>query len=290
MKGLAGKIRIFVKNFLDAIIFGTFTGVIFFYIFSVVFGIANRTKLSLISSAGILLVFNCMGIVLALLVTMKRAPHRFDPDLIGDCFTGVGKNARLFRNALKIFEIGNYPEVINRLRAIEERGLSDRELSVIYFYIARSYHIMEYFPNALKYYEMSAEKGMEHDVLKFLTARCTGELGDADKAMELYTAILNDEKSELRGLVRSEIGKMLLSREEPEKALKWIEEAIDLHENYAENLGNAALCCAMLGSEKAEKYYRLAMLNHISEPGAFADYYKNVSESYREKSDTASKE
>lgn len=281
MKTLTGKLRTFVKNFLDAIIFGTAAGVVLYCGFCIVMGFIGTLQLSLIESAGVLIGCCVICTVPAILLMLQRSPHQFDPDLIGDSFTGIGKKARIFRTAISAFGEGNYPLCIEILLELERRGLSDKELGVTYFYIGRSYHLMEYFPNALSYYERSAEKGLHHANVKFLIARCTGEMGELERAIDLYSELLSDEKNELRFLIRTDIGRMYMNNDEPQRAMEWLSQAIDLHENYGEALGCAAVCCAMLGDKDADRYCRLAILNGISSPNDFTEYYQRTKAAYK---------
>lgn len=278
MKKLKAILKKLIRDFCDAVVFGTFVGVVIFYCISVVFLLVGDPEFTAVIAA--LLVLNIISVTAVMLLYMARAPHKCDPEIIGDNFIGMGKKNKLFRQSVEDLLKFRVNKALSGFKLLEEKyceKLTPSEKAVLNFYIARCYDIMDFRPNAARYYELATQQGLQHKILPLFYARCMGNMGDIDEAIELYTKILEDKNSDYRMFVRTDIGRMFLRLNDGEKALKWYEEAMEKRENYAEALGGAAIAYTMLHNfQKGEELYRAAMLNEISDAEGFADYFKKV--------------
>lgn len=207
---------------------------------------------------------------------MAVPAHRYDSDLIGRNFVGISKKSRLFRQSVENIFTRHVNTALNGFKELEENysgELEDGEKPLVAFYTARCYDLMQYYPNAAIYYNKAASLGMKSDVLIMLTARCKGEMGDMKEAQSLYDSL--SANGPLRMFVRTDIGRLYLRRNDAENALKWYQDSINRHENYAEALGGAAIANVMLHNfDKAAEQYKAALLNHIPDPKSYAAYYK----------------
>ncbi len=278
MKSVKTFLRKIVGDFRDAIIFGTFVGVIVFYCISIISIMLGEAEFTFATVA--LLLVNIISIVVLMLLYVARRPHKYDPEIIGDNFIGIGKKNRIFNRAVEDQLKLRTNDALNGFKLLESEyigQLSDSEKAVLYFYIARCYDIMDFRPNAAGYYEMAVEYKLPHKILPLFYARCRGSMGDIDESIALYMKILEDKENDYRMFVRTDIGRMFLRRNDGKSALKWFEEAMEKRENYAEALGGAAVAHTILHNfKKGEELYREAMLNEISDAVGFADYYKKV--------------
>lgn len=209
-------------------------------------------------------------------IFMLLPAHRYDSDIIGRNFTGASRKARLFRSSVESIFAHKVNYALNGFMELDEKyadSMNDGEKALTAFYTGRCYDLMRYYPNASRYYDKASSLGMKTDVLTMLTARCKGEMGDMKEAKAIYDTI--DKKCPLSMFVRTDIGRLYLRRNDAENALKWYQESIDNHENYAEALGGAAIANVMLHNfDKAAELYKAALLNHIPDPKSYAAYYK----------------
>lgn len=290
MKKLGKFIRRFADNFMEAVLAGTLTAVILFYAVAliVIFDIMLETGFKPESSAdktilamtGVLLFFNVVGIAGGVIFKMHQTQREYDSEIVGDCFSGIGRKNKIFRRSLKLLLENTPNAALSGFKRLEEQfagRLSEDELPLVNFYIARCYDDMCYYPNAIRYYEKAAETGFKHKILELFYSACLGENGDTDKAVTEAEKILADDENPYRFFVRTNIGRMYLKLNDAEKALIWYNEAIDKHENYALALGEAAVAHTMLHNfDKGEELYRAALLNNISNPDAYTEYYKRI--------------
>ena len=210
------------------------------------------------------------------IVFMMLPAHRYDSDIIGRNFTGPSRMARLFRHSVESIFARRVNYALNGFMKLDEKysdSMNNDEKALTAFYTGRCYDLMRYYPNASRYYDKAASLGMKTDVLTMLIARCKGEMGDMKEAKAIYDTI--DSKCPLSMFVRTDIGRLYLRRNDAENALKWYQESIDNHENYAEALGGAAVANVMLHNfDKAAELYQAALLNHIPDPNSYSAYYK----------------
>ena len=290
MKRLKKMIGKFLNSFTEAVFAGTLFAVILFYavVLIVIFDIMLETGFrpesaadkTVIALAGVMLFFNIIGIAGCVIFKLRQSPHRYDAELVGDNFIGFGKKIRIFHKAQQELFSDLIPQALSDFRQLEEE-FADKttpgEKALVYFYIARCYQIMDYTPNAVRYYEMAEQTGSAPEISGFFHARALGENGDTDEAAAKYEKILADENNQYRRYVRCDVGRMYLHLNDGEKALKWFSEAIEMHEDYANALGGAAVANTILHNfEQGEELYRQAMLNDINNPDNFTDYYKRV--------------
>ncbi|MBR3282368.1 MAG: tetratricopeptide repeat protein [Ruminococcus sp.] len=204
--------------------------------------------------------------------------HRYDEDLIGKAFTGLNKKSLLFEDGLDLFHKGHFRSALEYFTdAGDDRFvLSQEEKGVLEFYRGRCYNILGTYPNAIICYDNAAAAGFSTPVLPLFTARCCIGNGDIERAKKIYGDLL-DTDYEHGYLIRTEFGKLYLKLNDGENALKWFQEAIERHENYADALGGAAIAQNMLHNFKAgEELYRAALLNNISDPVNYSNYYKEI--------------
>lgn len=269
----------FIRKFSAAVMLGTTAAVIIFYLFLILLWLDKNNTMYLYM-AGALLVLNIIGIAGSVLIAASKEPAGYDSDIIGNNFTGFSKKSRLFKKSLDNFFHGAPNYSLSGLNRLEEEfggSLTDSEKAIVHFYTARCYDVMDYYPNAMKYYDIAEKDGFDNPILRFFKARCVCSMGDTDEAVELYMKILSDENDIFRQYVRTDIGRMYLNANDAESALKWYSEAIDRHENYADALGGAAIAHTMLHNFKeGENLYRAALLNRIHDPDGYSDYYKRI--------------
>lgn len=207
-----------------------------------------------------------------------NAFHRYDEDIIGKAFTGLNKKSLMFENGLELFHKGHFR---NALEFFTDAGdgrfvLSQEEKGVLEFYRGRCYNILGVYPNAVICYDNAADAGFSISVLPLFTARCCIGNGDVERAKQIYSGLL-DTDYEHGDIIRTEFGKLYLKLNDGKNALKWFQEAIDRHENYADALGGAAIAQNMLHHFKeGEELYRAALLNNISDPVNYSNYYKEI--------------
>lgn len=208
----------------------------------------------------------------------KNMFHRYDEDIIGKAFTGLNKKSRLFESGLELFHKGHFRSA---LEVFTDAGdgrfaLSQEEKGVLEFFRGRCYNILGTYPNAVICYDNAAAEGFSIPVLPLFTARCCIGNGDVERAKQIYSGLL-DTDYEHCDIIRTEFGKLYLKLNDGQNALKWFQEAIDRHENYADALGGAAIAQNMLHNFKAgEELYRAALLNNISDSVNYTNYYKEI--------------
>ena len=107
-------------------------------------------------------------------------------------------------------------------------------------------------------------------------------MGDIENALSLYNDVMYDRSTPVYQYVRTDIGKMYIKQDDAENALKWYQEAMDRHENYADAVAGAAIANLMLHNfDEAEKLYRKALLNRINI--GFIQYYKEIKNAVSDK-------
>jgi len=278
MKNFKAKFMGFIKNISEAVIFGSFISTLIFIALVLVLALVEDTAfLDVILFYLIIDLFVIFSVVLLKTNRYPSGIHRIDSDLIGNNFTGFDKKSRGFRKAIEDFFYERYPKALHDFQSIGENySLSDSERSLLYYYIARCYDIMNYNLNALNYYEKAQEAGFSDDVLTFFKSRCLGNSGDTEQALLMYKDILNS-KNKYYLYVRTDIGRMYLDNRQPEEALKWYLEAVEKRENYAMALEGCAVAYLMLEDyEKSRDYYKYAILENPSDLEGFKAYYKEI--------------
>ena len=287
MKKLKAMLSKFVRDFSNAIIYGTVLGVILFYCLSVIVIITGNSEI--IGAVSGLLLLNIFSIIAVLLLYISKKPHKYDSELVGMNFTGFAKRNRIFEKSLAALLNGKPNYGLAGFKKIEELyldRLTESEKALLFFYIARSYDEMCFFPNAIRYYDKAKDAGFSHEIINLMYARSLENNGDIRYALAEYDKILNDPESMYAPYVRTDIGRMYLKQNDAETALKWYDEAIEKHENYAVALGEAAIAHTMLHRfDKGEELYRAALLNNIPNVKGYTAYYKKIqaaalSESY----------
>lgn len=279
MKKLLTLLQRFISSFCRAVVFGTFLGVVAFYIFTV-FLIKEP---GFATFAGMLLGYNAVAVVFCCFLAMlgkKRPIHKYDDELVGDNFTGFGKKIRLFHRAQEYFFLEQYVTALAEFQRLEDEfadKMTDGETAIVYFYTARCYQLMNYAPNAVRYFEMSEKTCCAPKIGSFFYGRALGENGDTGEAEEVFRKILAEENNPYSIFVRCEAGRMYLHLNDGKNALKWFGEAMENHEDYANALGGAAVAHTILHDfQKGEELYRQALLNQITDPDGYTDYYKRV--------------
>lgn len=204
--------------------------------------------------------------------------HRFDEEMIGGAFTGLGKKCQRFESGLWTLHSGDFEAALNIFTELDASDLerSREEQGVLSFYRGRCYQIMGMYPNAVVNYEKAEEYGYSLPELPLFKARSCAESGSANKAVEILKGIMDtDHKYSCRA--RYEIGSVYIKLNDGENALKWFSEAIERRESYAEALGGAALACTLMRDiKKGEEYFRMALINNIEDPHGFTTYFKKV--------------
>lgn len=277
------RIKAFFGKFAEALWqaapMGTLMGVIMFYIIAVGFIIYSDDSTGVYLIAA-LLVLNVIGIIGAFVLRLSENFHKFDNDLIGKNFVGISKKCRLFSRSLELLFSHEHNTALEGFKLLESeyaKKLSQEEKAIVSFYIARCYDLMTYYPNAVIYYDKAGSQGFTDPLLPFLKARCTGNNGDTETAEKLYADILADEKNPLSKYVLTDLGRLYLRRDEPEKAMKWYGEAIEKRQNYAEALGGAAIAQTMLHNiNEGQRLYREALVNRINDAQDYMEYFKQV--------------
>ncbi len=204
--------------------------------------------------------------------------HKYDENIIGDAFTGLDKKSAIFEKGMEIFREKYFGTALEIFTEIDEEkfSLNQKEKGVLNFYRGRCYDLMDWKPNAVNCYEKAEEYGFFIPEMPVFLARCYSENGSREKALEMFKEIMDTDKK-YSNYMRVEIGRMYLKFDEGENALKWFNEAIEKHECYAEALGGAAIAHTILGNvEEGEKFYRMALLNNISDPQGYTRYYKEI--------------
>lgn len=267
-----------ICDFRDSVIFGTAVAVFLFYCIAVVFIIIGNEEFTAVIS--VLLALNIISVTAVLLLYIGRKPHKYDSEIVGMNFTGIAKRNRIFEKSLAALLNGKPNYGLAGFKKIEESyfdRLTDSEKALLFFYIARSYDEMCFFPNAIRYYEKAKDAGFTHEIINLMYARCLGGNGDTRYALAEYEKILNTPESMYAPYVRTDIGRMYLKQNDAQSALKWYNEAIEKHENYAVALGEAAIAHTMLHCfDKGEELHRAALLNNIPDVKGYTAYYKKI--------------
>lgn len=202
--------------------------------------------------------------------------HKYDNELIGKNFIGFKKKDKLFSKALDMLFKRDLKNALDTFISIKEYELTESEKGVLSFYIARCYQIMGYTANALTNYENAESCGFSNDLVPIFKARCCGDMGELDRAVEMYKEVL-ESGNQYSDIVRTDIGRMYLTENKAADALKWFSEAVERHEDYGNALGGCAIAYTLLHDfEKGEDFYRKAILNHVPDSQGFTSYYKEI--------------
>ena len=204
--------------------------------------------------------------------------HKYDEDIIGNAFTGIDRKSAVFEKGLEVFRDKYFGSALEIFTELDDDyfKLNEREKGVLSFYRARCYDIMGWKPNAVNCYEKASQFGFMIPEMPVFLARCYAENGNINKALSMFTELMDTDKK-YSDHMRVEIGRMYLKSDEGEIALKWFNEAIEKHQCYADALGGAAIAYTIMGNvEEGEKYYRMALLNNIADPQGFSRYYKEI--------------
>lgn len=210
----------------------------------------------------------------------KNFFHRYDDELIGKAFTGLNRKSALFEKGLELFHHNDFRLALEIFTDLEDEKYSktQQEQGVVSFYRGRCYDIMGIFPNALICYEKAVENNFYYDGIPLLIARASFENGETQRAVDIYKGLLDSEReNQYERIVRTSLGHIYLKIGDSETALKWFQDAIDRHENYAEALAGAAIAQVSLHNfEEGDKLYRLALINNIENSENFTNYYKEI--------------
>ena len=273
-----------INNFTGAFVFGTSVSVVVFYVFYLIlilFGNGEKDLTPVIA----MLTVHIITVTFVFLFKINENFHKYDPELIGDNFIGFNRKCRMFKKNIELLFSHRVNYALNGFKNMEEEfeeNMDTGEKSVLNFYIARCYDLMGFYPNAAKYYESSKNFGFRNKVIDFLSARCAGSMGDIENALSLYNDVMYDSSTPVYQYVRTDIGKMYIKQDDAENALKWYQEAMDRHENYADAVAGAAIANLMLHNfDEAEKLYRKALLNRINI--GFIQYYKEIKNAVSDK-------
>ncbi|MBP3747795.1 MAG: tetratricopeptide repeat protein [Ruminococcus sp.] len=208
----------------------------------------------------------------------KKIFHRYDEDMIGGAFTGLGKKSQRFESGLWTLHSGDFEAALNIFTELDASDIecSREEQGVLSFYRGRCYQIMGMYPNAVVNYEKAEEFGYSLPELPLFKARSCAATGATNKAIEILKGIMDtDHKYSCRA--RYEIGSVYIKLNDGENALKWFNEAIERRECYADALGGAALAYTIMRDlHKGEEYFRMALINNIEDPHGFTTYFKKV--------------
>ena len=273
-----------LNNFTGAFAFGTSVSVIVFYIFYLILILFKDGEKDLTPVIAMLTV-HIITVAFVFLFKINENFHKYDPELIGDNFIGFNRKCRMFKKNIELLFSHRVNYALNGFKNMEEEfeeNMDTGEKSVLNFYIARCYDLMGFYPNAAKYYKSSKNFGFRNKVIDFLSARCAGSMGDIENALSLYNDVMYDRSTPVYQYVRTDIGKMYIKQDDAENALKWYQEAMDRHENYADAVAGAAIANLMLHNfDEAEKLYRKALLNRINI--GFIQYYKEIKNAVSDK-------
>lgn len=202
--------------------------------------------------------------------------HKYDNELIGDAFTGFSKKDSNFAKALDLLFARDLKNSLDLLISLKDYELSEKEKAIVDFYIARCYQLMGYASNALTYYENALAGGFESDLVPLFMARCHGNLGETERAIEIFNDSLEKE-NEYIAVMRNDIGRIYLSQNDGKNALKWFMEGVEKHEDYSNALGGCAIAYTLMHDlTSGEDYYKKALLNRIPNSQDFTSYYKEI--------------
>lgn len=210
----------------------------------------------------------------------KNFFHRYDDEIIGKAFTGLNRKSAIFEKGLELFHNNDFRLALEIFTDLDDEKYlkTQQEQGVVSFYRGRCYDIMGAFPNALMCYEKAVENNFRHDIMPLLIAKTSFENGDTQRAVDIYKGLLDSEReNRYERIVRTSLGHIYLKTGDSETALKWFQDAIDRHENYAEALAGAAIAQTTLHNfEEGDKLYRLALINNIENSENFTNYYKEI--------------
>lgn len=287
MKNFKAKFMGFIDKICGAVVFGTFISALIFEIFSVLCSFYDKIFLDILF---LYFTFQISAIFVCIIIkSSSKSIHKIDADLIGNRFIGLNKKSRTFRKSVEYLFEAKFQQALAGFKFIEENyHLNSTEKGLLFYYIARCYDIMNFNPNAVRYYEMAQQEGFSHDIMTVFYARCLGAMGDIEQAITIYNEIygcnLTDDSSEKQvpqnkyyDIARTDIAKIYLDNQQPEKALDWYLDAVEKHENYPTALGGCSLAYLILEDfEKSEKYYKYAVLSGIEDLDGFKAYYKEL--------------
>ena len=280
-KPIKGLFQQFSSDCFNAVVYGTVLGAVSFYACSLFMSAEDYKRYG--SPAVFMFLVNIIAVTICLIIILfwvKMPVRRYDSEIIGTNFFGITKKCRIFNRSVKIMFQNRYNAALSGFKSLEDgysEKLSEDEKQLVYFYIARCYDEMTFYPNAVIYYEKASKPSFLHDVAELLYARCLGSNGDTRQALNVYDRILENPANIYSQYVRTDIGRMYLRQNDAQQALDWYNDAINRRENYATALGEAAIAYTMLHQfDKGEEMYRAAVINHINGYEGFTAYYKKV--------------
>lgn len=253
---------------------------IFIFVIMIIAGERETGFPFVILDMAVFFVFHWVCFSFAEIIRYKKSIfHQFDDDLIGNAFTGINRKSRRFEKGLNLFHKNNFRMALEAFTDLgrEENGLSKQETAVNEFYRGRCYDILDAYPNAIICYKNAQENGFYIPELPIFIARCYSINGDPKRAMAIYESLMDEKNYKYSHKLRCEMGNVYLKEYDGEEALKWFNDSIERHEDYANALGGAAIANVLLGKyEEAEKLYKLAITHNIDNPVDFIKYYKGT--------------
>ena len=274
-----------IENLKECFLLGTVTAVLGYYLLMIVMAVEDpETDLIPVE---IMLGIHIFSIVFLIILKNKdtvvfknKFTHTHDREILEDNFTDSSKKSVLFQEAHQNFLSGQINKAFAILRNIEINYAQNTTLSekaVLYFYIARCYDMMNYYPNADKYYTKAEENGFKNDILSLLKARICGNMGDTQEALEKYEKIYADVNNPVRVFVNVDLGRMFLKSDDSETALKYFNKAISNRECYADALAGASIANLFLGNmTEAYRLRKLAIANNLKDSVNFLHYFDSV--------------
>lgn len=209
--------------------------------------------------------------------SLVNAATRPDHDLIGDAFSGLRKQDRLFSDAMDAYTKERARTALEHFLAVREFDLTDRELGVLSFYIGRCYQMLHCPSNAVGYYKTAREKGFSEHYAKLFEARSLAEGGDYTRSFQLFNELLENNPPEDFYFLYTDIGFLFIRQKQPDEAEEWFEKSIEKKQNYAFALSGMAIASLQKGDfAAAQDYHYKALVNHLDEPAAFRKYYEET--------------
>ncbi|MBP1559871.1 MAG: hypothetical protein J6C96_01320 [Oscillospiraceae bacterium] len=200
----------------------------------------------------------------------------FDRMLVYRCFGRDGYTKKL-KNAVVDMHVMDFNSALDAMKELEEEKLSERQRSVLYFYMGRCYQLMGYPTNGAKYFLDAIDLGLKLNDTYLLAARCCAQNGSFDKALELYGVLVERDCS--FDFIYTDMGIAYLKMGDGEKALEYFNISLDEGRNYAFALGGCSLAyLQMKDLEKSREYYQKALLCNMDDVSGFKIFYCNIAE------------
>lgn len=204
--------------------------------------------------------------------------ERVDANLIGNAFGGFSKRDRLFCKGLDLYAKARPRSALEFFQTVRKNyPLDDREKGICAFYIGRCYQLLRCPSNAAGYYHEAMDNGFPPLEARIFLARSYCENGDFDESRAVYDELLQMELPDTMRFVCTDLGYLYLKQYQPETAVKWFQNALSAHENYASALGGMAIALLQQGKfRKARTMATLAVTNRMPDPAAFRNYFSEV--------------